>query len=362
MAVKIDVKTEKANERKGRPEEREDLFKAWTEGYAAASRVWEESYLKLYKPWLESAGKMFERSSKIFKDATPVEYREFFDEWTKTYQKTFGGLNNAPTPETTRDALSKFLTGAEKSSKVFKSWNDELEKNARKTAEIMEGPPDPAKYKEGYDMWVKSYDRMMDEMLTLPAMESMSSAYEQYTGLPDIYSRTFVQVIKLWRDTYTKMYAPLVEAMGNLESKAVDISRGGGSPEAYKDFYTLWENTSQDLYRQYFQSVRPPKDAFESFAKASDLYLSTYKSWIETLEKMTEKTKELTKQSGDPAAQREFYDVWLKMYDKAFNNFFENMPVMGPMKEMMEPVKIVARMYSDTLDNMSKTWSSWTKV
>ena len=206
---------------------------------------------------------------------------------------------------------------------------------------------------------VKSYDKMMDEMLSLPVMENMADTYERYTGVPDIYSRTFVQVVKLWRDSYTRLYGPLMDAMRTLQVKATDISRGNSSPEAYKEFYSLWTTTYQDMYRQYFQSMQPSKEAFESFSRAADLYMSTYKSWIEALEKMTEKTKELTKQTSDPNTQKEFYDLWLKMYEKAFNNFFENMPAMGPMKEMMEPVKIVARMYSDTLTNMSKTWSSW---
>ncbi len=359
MAIKVDVKTEKAEERKNRSEQKEDFFKAWSEGYASASRVWEDSYLRLYKPWVESAGKMFERSTQIVKDATPVEYKEFFDEWMNTYQNTFGTFATWPTPELNREALTKFLAGAEKSSKVFKSWIEELEKDTRKTAEILQSPPDQSKYQQGYDMWVKSYDKMMDEMLSLPVMESMSDTYEKYTGVPDIYSRTFVQVIKLWRDSYSRLYGPLTDAMRTLGVKAADISRGNASPEAYKEFYTLWTNTYQDMYQQYFQSMQPSKESFESFSRAADLYLSTYKSWIEALEKMTEKTKELTKQSNDPATQKEFYDVWLKMYEKAFNNFFENMPAMGPMKEMMEPVKIVARMYSDTLNNMSKTWSSW---
>lgn len=359
MATKVEVKTEKAEERKTGDGQKNDFFRTWNEGYASASKVWDDSYLKLFKPWVESAGKMFDRSTQIVKDATPVEYKEFFDEWMKTYEKSFGTFTDWPTPETNREALSKFLTGAEKSSKVFKSWIQELEQDARKTEEILHSSPDPGKYQQAYDMWGKSYDKMMDEMLALPVIKSMSDAYERCTGVPDIYSRTFVQVIKLWRDSYGKLYGPLMEAMQTLGAKAADISRGNVSPEAYKEFYTIWTNTYQDMYRQYFQSMQPSKETFESFSKAADIYLGTYKSWIEALEKMTERTKELAKQTSDPGARKEFFDLWLKMYERAFNNFFENMPAMGPMKEMMEPVKIVARMYSNTLNNMSKTWSSW---
>jgi hypothetical protein len=43
------------------------------------------------------------------------------------------------------------------------------------------------------------------------------------------------------------------------------------------------------------------------------------------------------------------------MYEKAFDSFFEDMPTIGgPMKEVMEPVKIMAKIYADTFIKMSK--------
>jgi hypothetical protein len=45
------------------------------------------------------------------------------------------------------------------------------------------------------------------------------------------------------------------------------------------------------------------------------------------------------------------------MYEKAFDGFFEDMPTVGgPMKEIMESVKIMAKMYADTFIKMSKMW------
>ena len=85
--------------------------------------------------------------------------------------------------------------------------------------------------------------------------------------------------------------------------------------------------------------------------------MSMYKSWINALEKMSEKAKEMSKQTSDPEAYKEFYTLWVKMYEKAFDSFFEDMPTVGgPMKEIMEPVKIMNKMYADTFANMSKMW------
>ena len=355
MAVKVDVKAEKTRETNQDKEQREDLLRAWNEGYATASRFWEDSYSKLYKPWVESTGKMLEKSSQIARDATPAEYKQFFDDWTKMYRESFG---NWPSAESNREALNKLLAGAEKSRKVFKSWADELEEDTRKTSAILQKPLEEGKYKEMFEMWTNSYNRMMDEMMSLPLAASMSEVYESTTGLPDLYSKTFAQGFRLWRDSYTRLYGPLIDAMHTLETRADDISKGGPGPESYKEFFNLWTETFKNVYEHYFQSAQPANTAVDNFSKAADLYLNTFKSWIEALDRMTEKTKELTQQVTDPAAQKEFYDAWLKMYDKAFTNFFENMPAMGPIKEMMAPVKLVARMYSETLDNMAKSWAS----
>ncbi len=81
---------------------------------------------------------------------------------------------------------------------------------------------------------------------------------------------------------------------------------------------------------------------FENYMKSTSIYLDMYMSWLAALEKMGDKTEELSKEASDPRTAKEFYDLWVKMYEMAF----EDMP--GPMKEMMEPVKIMGRMYADT--------------
>jgi hypothetical protein len=45
------------------------------------------------------------------------------------------------------------------------------------------------------------------------------------------------------------------------------------------------------------------------------------------------------------------------MYEKAFDSFFEDMPTVGgPMKEVMEPMRIMAKMYADTFIKISKMY------
>ncbi len=168
----------KTEEKRDRNEENKDIFKTWADSYTAVSKMWEDSYLKLYKPWIESTGEMLEKTSLLSKESAPEKYKEFYDEW------------------------EKLLASTEESNKLYRSWIAELEENSRKTKEILQGEPYPAKYKECYDMWIKSYEKIFDEFLTLPAMESTKEIFEKYTGVPDIYFGSFVQISKLWRNSY----------------------------------------------------------------------------------------------------------------------------------------------------------------
>jgi hypothetical protein len=143
--------------------------------------------------------------------------------------------------------------------------------------------------------------------------------------------------------------------MIKLSGKMAQISRGDADPETYKEFYTLWLDTYNEIYGKYVKSMEPTGEMFEHFVESSDIYLGMYKSWIDALEKMSEKAKEMSKQTSDPERFKEFYNLWIKMYEKAFDSFFEDMPTIGgPMKEVMEPVKIMAKMYADTFIKMSK--------
>jgi hypothetical protein len=129
----------------------------------------------------------------------------------------------------------------------------------------------------------------------------MKEIFENITGTPDIYSEAFEQILKIWIDSYTKLYVPYIDSMLKVSAKSAEISRGNASPDAYMEFYTLWMNTYQ------------------------------------------EKNKEL-------------YNLWAKMYGNAFDNFFDNTPTLRPFKEIMEPVKNAAKLYTDMFTSMSNIW------
>ncbi|HEY9204966.1 MAG TPA: hypothetical protein VIO58_03505 [Candidatus Methanoperedens sp.] len=338
--------------------EEKNSIKTFEDSYTAVSKMWEDSYLKLYKPWFESTETLFGKAFELSKDAVPETYKEFYDEWVKTSQNTFGKFYQIPTLESSKETFEKLLVSAEESNKVYSSWIAELNENSRATREALQCEADPEKYKEVYDMWIKSYGKMLNELLTLPLRQNMSEILENITGTPDIYSEAFEQISKIWKDSYAKLYVPYADSLLKLSMKSAEISRGNASPEAYKEFYTLWMNTYQELYGRLFdaQSMRPSKEVLEHFERSANVNKNLFKAWIATLGKLSQKAEELSKQSADPEAYKELYNLWAKTYGKAFDNFFENTPTFSPFKEIMEPVKNAAKIYADTFTSISNIY------
>ncbi|MBU3967870.1 MAG: hypothetical protein KKG76_10960 [Euryarchaeota archaeon] len=338
--------------------EKKDSFKTCEDSYTAVSKMWEDSYLKLYKPWFESTEALFGKAFELSKDAAPETYKEFYGEWMKTSQNSLGKFYQIPTLESNKETFEKLLVSAEESNKVYSSLIAELNENSRATREVLQCEADPAKYKEVYDMWIKSYGKMLNELLTLPIRQNMKEIFQNITGSPDIYSEAFDQMSKIWKDSYAKLYVPYTDSMLKLSMKSADISRGNASPEAYKEFHTLWMNTYQELYGKLFdtKSMRPSKEILEYFVHSENVNMNLYKSWTAALGKLSQKAEELSMQTGDPEAYNELYNLWGKMYGKAFDNFFENTPTFSPFKEIMEPVKNAAKIYTDTFSNMSNIW------
>ncbi|MCZ7355494.1 MAG: hypothetical protein O8C65_01050 [Candidatus Methanoperedens sp.] len=348
----------KTEDRKDIHEENKDSFKTSEDSYTAVSKMWEDSYLKLYRPWFESTEALFGKAFELSKDAAPEKFKEFYDEWMKTSQNSFGKFYEMPTLESNKETFEKLLSSADESNKIYMLRIAELEENSRATREVLQGEADPAKYKEVYEMWIKSYGKMLDELLTLPLRQNMKEIFENVTGVPDFYSTSFEQISKLWKDSYAKLYVPYIDSMLELSAKSAEISRGNASPEAYKEFYTLWMDTYQETYGRLFdtQSMRPSKEVLEYFVRSENVNLNLYKSWIATLEKMSQKARELSEKSAGPEAHTEFYNLWAQTYEKALANIFENTPTFSPFKEIMEPVKNAARIYADTFASISNIW------
>jgi hypothetical protein len=364
--------TGKGARRKNAPEKKgkknNDVANLLADSFTASSKLWEESFSQVYKPWMESAERLTERAVELSKDATPEKYKEFYDEWMKAPRETVGKLFPQMNYDSPKEMLSKALDSAKEFSEVFQSLIAELNDNAAKTNKILTDSSagsdifrerDPQEYRENYEMWMKTYEKVFDELISMPTKENTKELLESYGGASSVYLVYLTQIAKLWKDAFSKLQNPWVTSTMKIYDEALNISKGEAGPEVYKEFYNIWKSAYQETYGQFLEedSMMPSKELIETFIQRTDAYLNMYKAWISALEKMSAKVRELSQNVADPEAVREFYGLWTKTYEKAFGEFFEHMPMMGPMDKMMEPIKNAAKMYADTLASMADTWT-----
>jgi hypothetical protein len=301
--------------------EHRDTLKNLTDSYVGLSEIWDQSYTKLYKPWMDFMSESTGNLSGISMTMAPDYYKEFYGDWMNTYQNSFGKFSTTQVPMP-RVTLEKVVMTTEESNKICMSWVNEFGENAKKTNEILNNGTDPVKYRECLDMWRKSYKKISDDLLAMPAVKYQKEIFENLTGIPDFYSESFERTAKLWKESYDKIYDPWFESM---------------------------EKFSESM-------TKPSKELLDTFQESIDINLNLHKKWVSAMEKMSEKFKDLSKFNADPEKFKEFFNLWLKMYEKATDDFFERLPAMNPIKEMMEPVKKACKIYSNTSIKMSKLW------
>ena len=117
-------------------------------------------------------------------------------------------------------------------------------------------------------------------------------------------------------------------------------------------------NTYKETFSKLFdpQTMKPSKELLDNLKESMNITINLFKSWTEALEKMSSKMEDQSKLINDPEAFKEFYNLWVKMYEKTSEDVFEGVPLVGPLKEMMEPVKSACKIYADTSIKMSKMW------
>jgi hypothetical protein len=330
----------------------------WTESYSAMSKVWQESYTDLYNPWIESTGKLFDKAKELSGQPSPEKYKEFYEELVKTQQDTLGRLYPMQKAMTDDKTLDKLVASAEASTNLIKAWSAELEENSRKTQKMLLSGASPEDYKDSYEMWIKSYEKMFDEFLGMMTSKDTKDVFEAYTGMPNMYLTNLAEAAGMWRASYKDMYTPWAELTFELSEKFSELSKGDASPEKYREFYDQWMKTYKETYAKMFTTdmTKPSKEMVEDMLQGMNNSTELYNSWLMALEKTTEKMKDLLANATEAESYREFYGQWFDTYEKAYKDFFELMPAVEPMKILIDPLKKAARAQADTYANATKMW------
>src|SRR5660397_30352 len=228
------------------------------------------------------------------------------------------------------------------------------------------GQPNPQDQERGYREKQEKYEQERQGGMQETARQGHEERYkpekqmraegEEKKDISQIMFGSYTAVSSMWQDSCLKLYKTWFESTNTLLEKAYLLSKDT-TPEQYKEFYTLWMDAYHETYGNLFvQSMPPSREVLEYFFQSANRNLNLYKSWISTFEKLSQKAKELSKQTADTDANKEFYDLWAKTYVKAFDNFFVNRPIARPFEEFLEPVKNATRLYADTFTILSKMW------
>lgn len=289
--------TKKTKDNKEESCQREGLFDTWANGCLSASKI-----------WLESACGVFDKTTGFS--------QESFDEYMQSQQQIFARfypINKMPKFD--RKAFEQILEGAGEINKIFKSWIEEVEVNIQKTRTLLGDNPTAEQLSECNSIWYKAYEKIFEEFISIPTRDNMQVIFENYSGIPNVYLHNFVQMLRWWKDACFSLYKP------------------GVDPTKFS------------------------KEIFDSFQQSVDVYLYSYKLWLHVLEKMQEKARALPECASSYEAYKEFYSLWIKTYEKIFDEFFDNMPMLDKtMIMMIDPIKSIAKMYRDMLINIANMW------
>jgi len=354
----------RSEENKETTEGMKNIINTWTNESNGFLRVWGESNVKLYKPWMDFVGEESVRITDLSMNATPNKYKVFFDDWMKTYKNSFGKVYPVPM-SSPKEALEDLIQCANDSNKVYMSWIEEFEENSKKTSEVLNNGMDPAKYRDCYESWLKTYEKISNDLGDNPSIRYQKEIFSNYTGIPDFGSGSFSKMAKQMQELYVKLYIPSQDSMVKISQDLAEMAKGEAKPETYNEFYDLWMNTYKETFSRMFdpQTMKPSKEILDSLKESTQISIDMFKSWTEVLEKMSEKMQDQSKLMNDPEAFKEFYYLCIKMYEKSSEDIFEGFPLVSPLKEMMEPVKSACKIYANTSIKMSRMWiDSFTRM
>ena len=192
-------------------ENSKDIFGLWAEGFSKISKVWQESYSDLFKPWMDSSGDFFERMTDLSHATDPQKSMEFYQDWVKTYQNTWGKFFPQLPMNAGKEDVQRMMDGAEELNKLVKSWSVEIKGDMDKTKKMMENEPSQDKIMDVYKMWCGTYEKIFDDIVNIPTSEKLQAAFEESTKIPSAYTKTMKEFSKLWKASYEELYSSFGE-------------------------------------------------------------------------------------------------------------------------------------------------------
>ncbi|MBI4833832.1 MAG: hypothetical protein HY811_03285 [Planctomycetes bacterium] len=156
-------------------------MKEWAEGVKQSLENWQKMYKENYQPMMDNWRKASEDALEMMKPGVaPAKAKEFYNAWIKGYESTFGKFLKMPMMGPSRNVSDKMMKSMDAFIKYCGSTADfymmmyspstsAMEELSKKASELLKGDVTPEKYKEFYEMLVKTFEDKFYALFRTPA-------------------------------------------------------------------------------------------------------------------------------------------------------------------------------------------------
>lgn len=262
-------------------------------------------YMKLFKSWADMSGNI---------NASPEAMNNLLSLWLDSQKEVFSSLFGLPLPNVMGNNMGDYAESIKKSlgnfsqfySRDYQPFVENWKKMAQEMNEIIKGKPDPAKYREFYNSWIKGYESSFGKFIKMPMVGPSRQVLDKIHKSIDSFMKYCGGIV----DFNLVLYAPGKQSIEELSEKASSILKGEVSQEKYKEFYEILIKTFEDRFYQLFKTP-----AFSEVLKTTlEATMEFRKDHFAVVEEVLKSTPIITRSEINDVYQ-ELYNLKKKVKD-----------------------------------------------
>ncbi len=239
-------------------------------------------------------------------------FTDFYNQWWKSSGELFS--LNPPGAGTAQQTWQKMLHSNEIYFNIFRFWQDLV-------AKLADGQT--SQTSDFVRRWQDQYTKMlMTNFVPGFLPESLQSFFKEPRQIFQMYANTAGKLFNPWEDTFGEMQAMLLKSLS-------------GNKDAYLDFIKSWQKNYENTFakllrapnigmtRELADKLTENMDKFMDYLNVlSEFSATIYRVGTESMETLLKKYQEMMEQDSQPKTFREFYELWWKTSEDAYQQLF----------------------------------------
>lgn len=195
-------------------------------------------------------------------------WEEFSQSWTGGYKEVLDNFISLFVPEQYRKLLTDPADNIRLFQQLifafFRPWMDSSDELQKRFIQMMKG--DRQAFLDFLRVWQESFQDSYGRVFQLPTFGLTRESFEKLMESMDSYTRYQSEI----NEFTSTIYKVGCDAMERLLRQHVDILAEGRSPQTFREFYTLWWKTNEEVYQELFST--------EGFSR---MLSETVDSWLD---------------------------------------------------------------------------------